>query len=217
MESIVDFLKKFCSFDRDREHLCQPFSMGGFSFATNGHIIVRIPRVDVVAENPVAIERLKRSIDELFPENFHPKDHAFVPVEKFKAKKEACSECKAYGQVVECLECEGEGGLDFESARGREYNVVCGECNGEGYLTVNEAYFLDESYKKHTHKTCFKCDGLKSVYGVTGIMFGGSKISEKYVEWISNLPDPKLQPANPECAVYFKFDGGDGFVMPLRS
>ena len=37
-------LQQFCSTDGTRWYLTKPFSMGEFSFATNGHILVRQPR-----------------------------------------------------------------------------------------------------------------------------------------------------------------------------
>lgn len=37
-------LKPFCGVDQCRPYLLQPFSVGNFTYATNGHIMVRVPR-----------------------------------------------------------------------------------------------------------------------------------------------------------------------------
>ena len=42
----------FC--DPSSPGLTRPFSVGTWSYATNGHILVRVPRRDDVAENPDA-------------------------------------------------------------------------------------------------------------------------------------------------------------------
>lgn len=38
-------LQLFCGNEPDREYLQTPFSHGGFTYATNGHIMVRVPQV----------------------------------------------------------------------------------------------------------------------------------------------------------------------------
>ena len=46
-------LQQFCSKDDTRPYICKPFSFGEFSYATNGHIIVRVARrADVEEGNP---------------------------------------------------------------------------------------------------------------------------------------------------------------------
>src|SRR3990167_7705159 len=45
-ESEMIDLQQFCSKDKERPHLMTPFTIGDFSYATNGHIIVRVRRLD---------------------------------------------------------------------------------------------------------------------------------------------------------------------------
>jgi len=48
-------LKLFCDpNDPVRPWLGQPFSAGAWTYATDGHIAVRVPRLEDVAENPAA-------------------------------------------------------------------------------------------------------------------------------------------------------------------
>ena len=44
-------LKPFCSREVGREYLRQPFSFGEWTYATNGYVMVRVPRRDDVPEN----------------------------------------------------------------------------------------------------------------------------------------------------------------------
>ena len=47
-------LMKFCGKEDPREWLNAPFSLGDYTYATNGHLIVRVPRVAEYADiNPV--------------------------------------------------------------------------------------------------------------------------------------------------------------------
>src|SRR5574337_601455 len=54
-------LKKFCS--KDRPKLLDPFSGGEFTYASNGHIAVRVPRCAEYADNANYAEILGRMID----------------------------------------------------------------------------------------------------------------------------------------------------------
>ena len=43
-------LQKFCGRETSRAYLMKPFTHGAYSWATDGHIIIRVPRIDGVAE-----------------------------------------------------------------------------------------------------------------------------------------------------------------------
>ena len=47
-------LMKFCSTDQSRVRIGNPWSIGEYTVATNGHILIRIPRLPDVPENPKA-------------------------------------------------------------------------------------------------------------------------------------------------------------------
>lgn len=71
-----DYLQKFCSTDSFRVNINKPFSQGEYTYATNGHIIVRVPRIEGIGEQeksdkfkPVEPEKLFAAIKD-FP--YHP-------------------------------------------------------------------------------------------------------------------------------------------------
>lgn len=48
-------LQKFCVDSVDaRQNIARPWSRGGWSYATNRHILLRVPRLADVEENPIA-------------------------------------------------------------------------------------------------------------------------------------------------------------------
>lgn len=52
-------LKQFCSTDKDRQSLHQPFSRGAWTYATNGHVAIRVGRqADVLDQEKPNVERL---------------------------------------------------------------------------------------------------------------------------------------------------------------
>lgn len=55
----LKLLKKFCSKDEGREALFNPLSQGEWTFATNGIIAVRVPRLDAVGEAEFAPDCVK--------------------------------------------------------------------------------------------------------------------------------------------------------------
>ncbi len=61
-------LKKFCG---QGERIGRPWSLGDQSFATNGHILIRIPRLPDVAENPAA-PGLTEILNTPQPESYFP-------------------------------------------------------------------------------------------------------------------------------------------------
>src|SRR6185369_15900200 len=50
----LEELKKFCARDGTRYHIDKPWSDRDWTYATNGHIIVRIPRLVSVPEDKLA-------------------------------------------------------------------------------------------------------------------------------------------------------------------
>lgn len=111
-ERMID-LKQFCGKNGIRYHLNEPFSEGEFSYATNGHILVRVARRTDVPE--VSADGMKNKIPRIFADNPFVK-HVAIP--EIPAQIE-----------VECDYCDGEGKHDRECGAG---NYECAECNGTG-------------------------------------------------------------------------------------
>ncbi len=46
-----ELLQKFCADELEKYHISKPFTVGEFSYATNGHIIVQVPKIEGIPES----------------------------------------------------------------------------------------------------------------------------------------------------------------------
>lgn len=106
-------LKPFCTNGYDRYQLRKPWSRDGYTYATNGRILVRVARRDDVPENAQApdVEKLleKAQIDTA---NFTPLPPFDLPPEKM----DECTSCGGSGCEHDCPDC----------------NCICEDCDGSG-------------------------------------------------------------------------------------
>lgn len=64
---------------------------------------------------------------------------------------------------------------------------------------------------------CNECDGTGLVEGTDYISVGNAQIASNYARMIASL-DAEIEIARyPTQAMYFRFDGGDGMVMPVMT
>lgn len=106
-------LNKFCSKDDTRYRIQKPWSRGEYTYATNGHICVRVPRLADIEENPKAPDTEKLFSDALARE--YP---VWLEPPEVRVK------------LVKCDLCGGMGGIFT--------NEVCDECDGEGRFMMSE-------------------------------------------------------------------------------
>ncbi len=114
-------LQQFCS--DNRPALKKPFSLGGHTYATDGRIAVRMPRM---ADFPEADTPPK--IEKVFSEYFKemPMGTINVSLPKIEEQKEECRECVGSGYEHECPDCSCE----------------CGGCDGEGEVNVEQKVYV---------------------------------------------------------------------------
>lgn len=108
-------LKQFCSKDRFREAIVEPFSRGEWSYATNGHLLIRVPRRNDIAE----IEKAPH-IEHLWPKeapNYRVPSTLVLP----PPKEEDCRTCDGRGTKHDCPDC----GCD------------CDDCGGTGHISTD--------------------------------------------------------------------------------
>ena len=154
-------LKPFCAKPGGRYSLDAPFVIGGWLYATDGAVIVRIP---ATSEPDVGLERkVPRKLE------------AYLPTVADDAT------WHAFPKVKECLPCAGHGFID----------VPCPTCGQD------------------TKKMC-ECKA-------TAIRLGPAEVAEYYASLIASLPGVQyVKPATANDIVRFRFDGGEGSVMPLQ-
>jgi len=194
----VEMMNKFCGLG---ERISDPFTEGDYTYATNGHIIVRVPKMDAVTKkamiNPTVV----------------PWDHAILtewkPIEDYPLpEKVVCPDCEGLKKIV-CPECDGKGET---SLRGKldYYDIECPLCDG------------DLNYREE----CENCDSDGKRYEQKRPRIELKPwdviVNAEYLYMIKTyLPGPHYLTVNradqdyPMGIIRFKFEGGEGGVMPM--
>ena len=192
-------LCKFC--DPGREKQCGPFSFGEYTYATNGHLMLRLPRLSDVPEWKALNEKAAALFDGL---DFVTLNAALVEIPDFpQPKPEKCTVCKGVGKISKCPECEGEGEVLLENDY-NEYECTCKTCDGDGSVSGADSI-------------CSSCNGTGKKKVVAKIAVGCTHLSSHYLNMLKELPGMKIAPTEPVKGNYFKWDEGDGLIMPMRA
>jgi hypothetical protein len=201
-------LQVFCDADMgedSRYYLSVPWVQGGWQYACNGRICVRIP----ANGQPNTEGRKVPSAAELFGEKFRECSDTW-PAFEHKATK--CRECRGTGKKsVPCETCSGEGD---HYCNGCGSMHECGTCDGKGAVPGEE--------------DCIFCNGGRAVQTIAGIedvymecdkvSFGERLFDSWFLYLIENQFEnlrycPEGKKADPLC---FTADGGvQGMLMPL--
>lgn len=194
----MEYLKPFCS--QDNERISTPWTADGYTYATDGVIAVRVPAIDGVPNNNEAPD-----MQRLLWDHGTISDWRDLPEYDITAAR-PCKQCKGSGKSRVCYECDGDGELELDSGHNL-YDVECATCHGDGVLPA-----IDDN-----GKPCARCDGTGKDL-VTPVPWGEGAISMKMLQRIGNLPGAKMSQAGGGTQTFrFKFDGGEGLVMPMRS
>lgn len=188
---MIDILHRFCANKLDmREHLRKPFAADGFAVATSGAILVRVPYVGT--DLPAA----KFDVKQIFKRCSATE---FLPLPALPDGK-PCLHCNGKGRIVgaECDACEGDG--EFEHGR---HSYSCKECDGDGFI---EGRGSEEV-------TCRHCNGMG--FDRETFEFGRNDFDLRYLLMIAALPGAVMADAPLRQGAHFKFDGGEGVVMPM--
>ena len=199
---MIEILKKFCSENLTRTNMTTPWSTGTYSYATNGHMIVRVPRLAEVPERDDA-----PPTDYLFPYKEPPE---WIPLSTIAMPdiapetEKTCPDCNgAVGdEGADCPECDGDGIVEFDNEYS-DYEIDCKTCNGEGKV-----------------KECETCNstGKIKVKSLNPVAVGGEHFQLNYLLTLKSLPNCKIgpNPALPLKQTPFVFYGGDGLLMPMN-
>lgn len=161
-------LQQFCSKDEERYYLLKPFSMGEWTYATNGHICVRVPRLPDIAESDKAPKA--QTLFKERPEGYQKPNFPDLP----ELSDMDCPACDGRGTEHDCDDCQ----------------CGCDACDDTGQVTTD----------------------YKVGVGVSGIPF-----ALHYIRMIAGLPGLEIAKVIvPKEPMAFRFDGGEGILMPLN-
>lgn len=107
-------LQQFCSTHDHAFSIKEPFTRGDFTYATSGHILVRVPRLEAVGP----VER-SPSAEKLFDQS-PPVECMPLFLKLPPPKVEECAECSDGESVHDCPNCD----------------CVCDSCDGAGEIEV---------------------------------------------------------------------------------
>ena len=106
-------LQPFCSVDSWHDYLKSPFCVGAFTYATNGHILVRVDRLPGFADAEFKkSETVPRVLDCHQGAEFSPFPSIAWPT---ICETELCRACKGVGREKdgdECFNCDGLGQVE---------------------------------------------------------------------------------------------------------
>lgn len=203
-------LKKFCENDRCRPYLNNPFSIGDFTYASDGRIAVRVPRLESVGE----VEGAPDTILKVFTENLIAFDQATLVPKPPQVADLSCKACKRTGKVTLCETCGGEGYQECDLGHDHD----CEDCDGNGVIAVHPGGEKDGI-------ECPECDGLGKIPDTpqglgTGVIIDGKVgVGLGYLRKLADLPLVRWSLDHrtyPEAPIPFWFDGGEGILMPMR-
>lgn len=200
-------IRKFCGAERHRSYLSQPYSIGDYTYATNGHVAIRVNRIVGVDENLEAPSSIAEILGGHDAREFGPLP-VFDPPE---SKRIRCGGCHGLGKYNACTECEGSGKHMCGHSE-CQHTHECNECDGTGASDV-----VDDDLPLVACELC---------YG-TGIKPDERKVSPcddgvfklRYWQLVASLPGVEVEhPIHGGVmrGLIFRFVGGYAAIMGLR-
>lgn len=203
-------LTLFCG-NKDDNRIGEPWSDGNFTFATDGKILVRVARRADVGERLDAPAVMGTHVGDAFDKD----PGAWHPLPALTVDPAACPCCRGVGKAYTCPECDGEGAV----APSTDFNVYvwqeCKTCKGVGQIPKKIWLRMHRS-ESDIDAECEKCDGAGKVWDDQAVEVGGALFADRYLSWIAALPNAEIGVFGPLDVARFRFDGGDGVVMPRR-
>ena len=191
-----DYLNIFC--DKSSEPHAVPFSDDKYTYASDGHIIVKVPLVNGVGPN-----KKSPNATSLKWEITHKGEWLDLPTYSLP-QKQICILCIGGGKVDVCPECDGDGEVCFSNQHSH-YEEECKTCCGNAYILGEE-------------DVCSWCKGEGRTYpsNIQGTIMNDTKMNIYLLEKIKTLDNPKIFLPDFDGMVHFKFDGGVGILMVMK-
>jgi hypothetical protein len=136
--TVSEILNLCCSTDPYRRNIHRPWRAGEWVYATDGHVLVRVPVGLAPEVGPWVCPENATKLEDR-PPNAPGLDRyleyapaAWLPMPSLPAQKmETCDICEGLGRYVICADCDGSGAVEWRRGR-HDYSAECQECDGHG-------------------------------------------------------------------------------------
>jgi hypothetical protein len=195
-------LKPYCLTEKFRPYLAAPFSIGEFTYATNGHVLVRVPRREDAPEyaGPRKLEAMLASLA-----GPHGPASA-IPDLKTILQTKKCDVCDGSGWVAQCEKCGGDGFIECCEC-GQEKD--CEDCSETGHFPAKAG--------EDDAKICEDCAGKGVEFSEQYVALSDKNVFQvKYLNLILELPKVEIALADEQSPSVFFFEGGCGLIMGCR-
>jgi hypothetical protein len=218
-------LQSFCAgYDDPRYYLRQPFSLGAYSMASNGHIVVFIPRRHDISAATAALKfNPTETLDKAIKKRGTSAESGSLRLADFNPACVTCSTCGGTGKTYICPSCNGRGDRRIETFTGTVDDVECELCDHSGVLTEMEMlarrqrYPDDKNLNQPLH-SCQSCMGLGKQPAGKNHRVGETLLANRYLLLIKqHLPNAIVYAfwSCPDPALIV-FTGGLGLLAPMR-
>jgi len=193
----IEQLEKFCDPFGGRDITKSPFNYGGYTWATNGKVLLRVPLIAGVRAEDYKI------VANLFGSGMEGGGIALpaIPTPLWRS----CPDCGGKGFIQErkCPNCQGEGEHECQTCG---HSADCDRCKSTGYIPDATA----------AKELCLDCGGTGQNETLTTSEVGIGLFQNRYLRLLSDLPGLEFQPHGDVAPGRFRWEGGEGMIMPAR-
>lgn len=205
-------LKQFCQTEGSPA-ISTPWSEGDYTYASNGHLLVRVPRIGDIPEKIEAPSIVGTSIGA----GFDKKIEEWFEVPNLVIAPKDCQICKGTGRQYNCPECEGEGEVHLSTDWSDYGEETCETCGGNGQLSREHWLRLMPKGSNPAGENCYSCEGIGKKYEGKAVKIGVGFYTDTLLAKIATLPKCVIGVPDKQSPAIFRFDGGDGLLMPRLS
>lgn len=215
-------LQPFCGECNIRTYLNAPISLDNYTYASNGHLLVRVDRRnDAQAPDnlPVKLADSFRSL----PEKALKKrgtETGILHLSGFEPELTDCNECEGLGLTYVCPECEGNGEIIIDS-QFNSYEMDCKTCDRTGTASEDQIKTLRKRHSRHplvnkAPNRCQSCTGSGKRPKEQKHIVGDASLGSDYLLLFKTLPNATVYAFGKADCALIVFDGGIGVLMPRR-
>lgn len=186
-------IEKFCAVENSRYELSRVFVVGGYKYALDGRMGVRIKSEEAETEG-----NFPNVVDALLADKYREVSPLKISMPDIaKSSCEMCTNGKRKYDYRDCVSCHGSG----DCKCGCNVRHECSECGGNGGM-----------YTKAM--TCQFCNGTQERY--KDVEIEGMNYKGHYIALASReLPDLTVVGITEEGCLKMTFKGGECFLMPF--